>query len=220
MSSTCSIQLRDWVAEPLRRLTDRHHKIDGLNCWGSTLFLRGLRDYLFYAHDAEFTHVIEQACSAVQYPQAGDIGAIRRTYEDGRREELHAFVYLTGDYAISKHSYSYESELEITRPEKFFAVYGDDVTYYRCAGWRPPAISEQLNQFAAAVARDYWAGHTLENHPLVDGFYLPLIEKLNQEFFFNAIPMDRYALRLFESAVWQYTYLYSGERTRSESDEI
>lgn len=218
--TTCSVNLRDWVSEPIAQLTDRKHKVDGLNCWGSTLYLRGLREHLYYAHDSEFTYVLEQACHPVQIPQAGDIGAIRQHHDDGRAEEVHAFLYLTPDYAISKHSYSYESELEITHPDKFFEAYGDDVTYFRCRRWRPPGVSRELIRFAERLERDYLVGAALKRNSQAELFYFPLIEILNGYFFSPGSSERGYAFRFFESSVWQYTYLYSGERTPDDGAEI
>lgn len=211
--ASCSVQLSDWVSEPIRRLTKKDHPVDGLNCWGSAMFLRGLRPVLFYGNDREFTFVMNHACTAVDRPQAGDIGAIRRKVPNGGFEELHAFVYLTPDYAISKHSYSYESRLEITMPEKFFSAYGREVTYFRCAGWNTPELPAGLRILMSRLQQDYLENRPVQS-PRAEAFYGPLLKYLNHYYFETHAGELDYGFSLFESAIWQYAYLYSSVRTR------
>ncbi len=228
VANTCSVQLRDWVKEPIRRLTDREHAVDGLNCWGSVLHLRGLRESAFYAHDREFTYVMDHACrklGSIEQLKPGDVGAIRKQIpgRPGAFEEIHAYIFLNSEFAISKHSYSYAAPLEVTESEKFYSVYGGPGTftdYYRCGDWvsdDPFKVLPAVRQLAIVLEGDYLMGRALGRDPAVDTFYLPLIERLNKIFFAPGAADHGYAFRLFESAVWQYTYLLTGERTDSEN---
>lgn len=229
----CSIELSDLLSNDIKYLTDKPMPFDGVNCWGSVLFLRGLRSHAIYAHDSEFKWFMNQsqACrqlSEFEPPQAGDLGAMRIKTSQDVVEELHAFIYLNSEYAISKQSYSFEAELELTNVEYFNKAFGTPgvwTDYYRCEKKLVEVESldvdnatfAEINALVVLVEHELKNGNEIGKDKNLESHLLNKIELINHKLYAtNPAPVLQYGRLLFESAIWQFTAVQSGLQTPLE----
>lgn len=245
----CAITLGSLLKTEIQHLADREQPMNGMNCWSSALYLRGLRPIAIYAHEPEFRWFVDQskACrklSKEEAPKTGDIGAIRKQASGGvgKYEELHAFLYLTSALAISKQSYAYDAEVELTQPDYFFKAFGGKergvecesegtcdtwTTYYRCdtkavdARTLDPdtALYDKILALAQRTEQDLKNGVVIEKDENLQNSYLSQITELNNALFSaKPAPVMTYGRTLFESAVWQFSTLQAGAKTPAKGN--
>lgn len=245
----CLVSLRYLINSKLDDLLDQELPYDGVNCWSSTMLLKGLRKTAIYMHEPEVKWIFDEskACRKLgpqEQPKTGDIGAIRQFNSDKTKtEELHAFIYLNPEMAISKQSFSFEAQIELTHPDQFFNQFGGKdagvecesskncstfTTYYRCESSQfqnPDLIEEpflyaKIQSLAEKLELDWRQGAVLSKNPVKDEAYLAEIAELNESIFgLTPQPKIPYGIKLFESAVWQYTALQAGARTPMKGKE-
>ncbi len=121
----CTLSLSGLLSDHLKAIADRPSYVDGPNCWGTTLFLKGLRQHYTYVHDPEFSASLDSSgrcrqLSPQEEPRPGDIGTVRALNQQGRVEERHGFLFLNERTVISRLSFSHEAEAEIAHPETFW----------------------------------------------------------------------------------------------------
>lgn len=231
----CTVSLTSTIKSEIRHLIDREQPLNGLNCWATSLYLKGLRPVAIYAHEPEFRWFMNesQACrklEAGESPQTGDIGAIRKQTNSGITEELHSFIYLHKNLAISKQNYSYDAEIELTHPDYFnqaFATEGTWTDYFRCGKPANPrtldadtALFDKIQALALKAEIDLNAGVVIGENDQLQSEYLDKISEINHALF-NAKPAPAmtYGRLLFESTIWQFSSLQSGARTPSKGNE-
>lgn len=245
----CQVSLRYLINSRFDDLIDQELPYDGMNCWSSAMLFKGLRKTAIYMHEPEVKWIFDEskACrklGAQEKPQTGDIGAIRQfTNSDKTKiEELHAFIFLNPELAISKQSYSFEAQIELTHPDQFFNQFGGKeagvecetsktceafTTYYRCDSkqFQNPDLNQEpflfanIQSLAEKLEVDLRKGTDLSKIPVKDEAYLAEIAVLNDSIFSPTPPIIPYGLKLFESAVWQYTALQAGARTPMKGKE-
>lgn len=245
-AAICELALADFLRIPNQALADRSSEFDGPNCWGSALYLRGIRKRPGYAHDREFGLALDanpecRKLLSVETPTAGDIGAIRAG-TPARFEELHGFIYLTPALAISKMSYAHDARLELTRNEAFHQRFGGrhreeeclapgaptDCTawtsYYRCRpGFaREAALREEtlflglLDSVEEELAWS-WSDRGLAADPARMNALLELIFRTQDAMEELRDPRRHaYAAAVLESLIWQFTAIQYEQKTTLE----
>lgn len=233
-NGNCKLSLENLIRKDLRHLIDKNLPLNGMNCWSTTLLLKGLRPVAIYAHEPEFRWFMNDSSScrkleASETPQPGDVGAIRKKTEGGAPEEIHAFIYLHKNLAISKQNYIFDTQIELTHPDYFNKVFATPDTwtdYFRCGKPKDPrsldsdtALFDKIEALALRVEKDLKNGVVIGQNERLQSDYLSQIDEINRALF-NAkpAPVMTYGRLLFESSIWQFSALQEGDRTPTEGN--
>ncbi len=115
-------------------------KISGPNCWNASLVFSGMRDHLGYASDGDFKYVLARQCAEVREAELlpGDIIAIRHVMPEGNEVEVHGYIHLSPNLALTKNGSTADSPFELVSPSQvdriYLGAYNSRMIkrYYRC----------------------------------------------------------------------------------------
>ncbi len=152
------------VPDRVRAILGKHAQIGGPNCYNFALFSVGVLDSLRAVNNQEledqFFSPQGSICSKVKTkPEPGQIVSLEKRTNDGTKK-VHAYVYLTDKYALTKNGPETDSIWEISTLDQINKTYPIDpseklVIPYKCTP-KPPqgsARPDEIGDFSHLIEK-------------------------------------------------------------------
>lgn len=179
---------------------------DGPNCWGTTLYLLGLRENWSYTGPKEFENTLETSCTKVSSPKPGDVVSISEAV--GKKWEVfHAFIWIDDTRGLSKENYFADNTTDMTPLPKVLGWTDKNLRkeFFRCSNENsflsrfPQEALQEIHEFetelAAILQNPNWSPE-----PTWEDDSLARIQRL-----YRWTDEHPKYLALMESAVYQWT---------------
>ncbi len=123
----CSISVTQIAPSFVRLLQGAHAKVNGPNCWNTSLKFTGLVEYQRFSHADEMTFWMQSPfCKELNTNdilRAGDLIAIRRTSSSPVTNEVHGMIYVSDDLVFSKNTSGVSSTFGLQRANLVFQAF-------------------------------------------------------------------------------------------------
>jgi hypothetical protein len=162
----CDVRIDTVAPNLVKKMENVVPDYDGPNCWNAALVFAQIVPSFRHSSEAEISFWLSsplcRELGAQEEPSPGDIVEIRQ----GNRTEIHGFIYLTPELALSKNGNKASSPYYLQTPEEVFGVYSVPEACRRVQGVRAECsvyanyftcepYSKYVSQVRPPVTTDY-----------------------------------------------------------------